>query len=239
MNPVREIARIVWELAPKPVNDFLWPYLTDRIQIVLEEIEPTDEVLAIGCVRHSLEEYETEDPSKFLFTALNERADRVVGIDVVDTEVQKLRDRGYEARTADAQNMDLDETFDKIVAGEVIEHLENPGQFLSRCHDHLGPGGKLILTTPNPRRLQMLLWFLIGEENRANEEHTMWFDWFVMEELADRCGFDVRYTPYSPQFAPVSLTLYHLDLALNLSAGGWVFVLSPQTDHADGSPETE
>ncbi len=39
--------------------------------------------------------------------------------------------------------------FDVIVAGEIIEHLENPGLFLRACRPLLSAEGSLIITTIN------------------------------------------------------------------------------------------
>lgn len=39
--------------------------------------------------------------------------------------------------------------FDAIVAVEIIEHLENPRNFIRECANLLKPKGRLILTTPN------------------------------------------------------------------------------------------
>jgi len=36
-----------------------------------------------------------------------------------------------------------------IFAGEVIEHVLNPTEFIQKCHGALNSGGHLILTTPN------------------------------------------------------------------------------------------
>lgn len=41
------------------------------------------------------------------------------------------------------------ERFDMIVAIEIIEHLENPRNFIRECFNLLNPNGKLILSTPN------------------------------------------------------------------------------------------
>lgn len=200
----------------------------DRKRKIGRRIDDTDSVLAVGCVKHSVDETNIDEESEFLLKSLAENAGDVVGVDIVEEEVEKLRQHGYEVYAADAQRLDLDATFDKIVAGEVIEHLENPGQFLTRCKRHLNDGGEIVLTTPNPRRLQMLLWFLLDVDSPGNEEHTMWFDWFVMEELASRVGLEiVSYQSYAPGYLPVSLLLYHFGIAENLTAGGWVFVLAP------------
>jgi 2-polyprenyl-3-methyl-5-hydroxy-6-metoxy-1,4-benzoquinol methylase len=40
-------------------------------------------------------------------------------------------------------------SFDAIVALEIIEHLENPRKFLRQCFKLLKPGGLLLLSTPN------------------------------------------------------------------------------------------
>lgn len=41
------------------------------------------------------------------------------------------------------------DTFDAVVATDIIEHLENPRYFLRECFAALRPGGLLLMTTPN------------------------------------------------------------------------------------------
>lgn len=41
------------------------------------------------------------------------------------------------------------ETFQAVLASEIIEHLENPRHFLRQCNKILDAGGKVILSTPN------------------------------------------------------------------------------------------
>jgi 2-polyprenyl-3-methyl-5-hydroxy-6-metoxy-1,4-benzoquinol methylase len=43
----------------------------------------------------------------------------------------------------------LPDLFDGVIAVEIIEHLENPRNFLREIFAKLAPGGRLILTTPN------------------------------------------------------------------------------------------
>jgi hypothetical protein len=51
---------------------------------------------------------------------------------------------------ADAQDFGLDQNFNTVVAGEVIEHLEDPGRFLACARQHLAPGGRIVLSTAQP-----------------------------------------------------------------------------------------
>ncbi len=93
-------------------------------------------ILDIGCT-HSFNSYL--------------RGDTVVGFDL---EAQNVIPRNYSRFIrGDAHNLSkyfAETSFDSILAGEVIEHLENPYLFLNECSKCLVHGGRLILTTPNP-----------------------------------------------------------------------------------------
>jgi 2-polyprenyl-3-methyl-5-hydroxy-6-metoxy-1,4-benzoquinol methylase len=56
-----------------------------------------------------------------------------------------LRERGYNAVAGDACSVDLGQKFEVVVAGEIIEHVENPGALVRNLARHVAPNGKLIL----------------------------------------------------------------------------------------------
>jgi SAM-dependent methyltransferase len=96
----------------------------------------------------------------------------VVGIDLDDGSVQMGRDllarNGFDPdalQTADLR--DLDETYDAIVASEVLEHMtdEDLRSVLAAIHERLRPGGLLLVTVPNGYgwfELEAALWFRTG-----------------------------------------------------------------------------
>lgn len=47
----------------------------------------------------------------------------------------------------DIMHVDLEESFDFITMGEVLEHVERPAQLLSRLRGLLAPGGRLFIST--------------------------------------------------------------------------------------------
>lgn len=89
----------------------------------------------------------------FLHDHLKNVADEVIGADLDLTAVEYMRSAGYQnIVVADAENPETlypFGQFDVIVAGDLIEHLANPGNFLSRVKPLLAPSGCLVITTPN------------------------------------------------------------------------------------------
>lgn len=166
-----------------------------RIEEILEKCEGSS-ILDVGCVATQLENLKGNIKSNlWLHEELTKRFSKVVGIDIQKKEVKELRKMGYDVRYGNAEDFELNEKFDTIVAGELIEHLSNPGKFLDACLNRLKEEGKLILTTPNT------FWFeycirKFFKKLSVNPEHTAWYDESVLTELAKRHHFEVVEVKY-------------------------------------------
>lgn len=146
-------------------------------------------VLDIGCVEHDREKFNSP---YWVHRAVAASAGSVVGIDYDQAGVAFLREHGFDVRVADACDFDLGETFDAIVAGEVIEHLDNAAGFLRSCRRHLKPDGMLLITTPNPWYWRHIAKAVIRGRVQSNVEHVCWIDPVLMGQLAARHGFALR-----------------------------------------------
>lgn len=161
--------------------------MNERIRVILE-LSQGPEVLDVGCAGHVPE---PESPY-WLHGALVRRFARVAGIDVNAANVLRLRAEGYDVRVGNAETLELGERFDTVVAGEVIEHLANPGLFLERVKAHLKPGGRVVLSTPVPFGLLHLLYaWRNWPKTCSNPEHTLWLCPSTLGELAGRVGCGV------------------------------------------------
>ena len=126
----------------------------------------------------------------WLHDFLVEKFERVVGIDISEKYVAELSAAGYKnLHVASAENFSVDEKFDTVVAGELIEHLANPGLFLDRAKAHLADGGRVVVSTPYPFSLLYLSYALFKfPKTCGNAEHTCWFCLSTIKETALRSG---------------------------------------------------
>ncbi len=84
---------------------------------------------------------------------------RYAGFDISERAVGRARARGLDARAHDIGQGPLPVatgSADLVVALDVLEHVFDPPSFLAECARVLGPGGRLLLSTPNIRSLPRL-----------------------------------------------------------------------------------
>ena len=74
-----------------------------------------------------------------------------------------------------------------VICGEVIEHLGNPQGLFDSAARVLSPGGRLVLTTPNPYYFGRTIRHLFGRD-RESVDHTMLLFPSGIAELANRAG---------------------------------------------------
>jgi len=94
-----------------------------------------------------------------------------------------------------------DATFDALFAGELVEHLADPRPGLAEFHRVLRPGGTLILTTPNRRRLA----------NRADRSERP----YSPDHLSELSYDEARALITGAGFEIVRATGLYLELLLN------------------------
>jgi hypothetical protein len=96
----------------------------------------------------------------------------------------------------------LERTPDVVVIGELIEHLENPLQFLKRLAGIERLSGKtLLLSTPNATALHNVLIGLAQRES-THRDHLCIFSYKTLATLCTRAGFfEWEIIPYYSCFA--------------------------------------
>ena len=74
---------------------------------------------------------------------------------------------------------------DVVVAGEVIEHLDDPGAFLDGLHALVAPGGLLVVTTPNASGLVNAA-ALLGNLEVNHPDHVVMYTCTTLDTMLAR-----------------------------------------------------
>jgi SAM-dependent methyltransferase len=145
-----------------------------RENIVLSIVKGKD-VLDIGSVGQA-REYS-------FWNMLKGNCKSLMGIDIVESEDPKII-------KGDMEREKLGKKFDVIIAGDVIEHVNNQGLFLQNIQRHLREDGTLIITTPNAKWWTVFL--------KPNKTHTLWHDIHTLSRVLSLNGFCIQKSVYYP-----------------------------------------
>jgi 2-polyprenyl-3-methyl-5-hydroxy-6-metoxy-1,4-benzoquinol methylase len=176
-------------------------------------------VLDVGCAGHA----GRVDHPEWLHGRLRQNFSWVWGIDKDPSNVRALQDQGFtNVEVADAQSFDLKERFDSVVAGELIEHLERPGDFLTCAARHLKLGGRIVISTPYPFAIHHFVYALYRfPKTCSNAEHTIWLCPTTLGEMARRAELQVVHWELVSLEQPTESGKYRTFLKL-LKLFGWV-----------------
>ena len=158
-------------------------------------------VMDLGCVDSRREKHadaadrfahKHEHQATFLHTKIAELASETLGVDIDPEGVSMLNDAGFNVVVGDVETMDPPPAgpYDTVVAGEIIEHLENPGLFLRNMLKMTAAGGSLLVSTPNPFYAGSAWKVWRNGEPSVHDEHMGWQDPITLAQLFRRTGWE-------------------------------------------------
>ena len=95
-----------------------------------------------------------------------------------------------------------EQSFDIIVACEIIEHLYVLDQFFEKVQATLKPGGMFIGSVPNAFRMRNRLKFLMGREFETDPTHVRMFSEFKLQCLLSKSFEKVQIIPLRGKILP-------------------------------------
>jgi 2-polyprenyl-3-methyl-5-hydroxy-6-metoxy-1,4-benzoquinol methylase len=146
-------------------------------------IDSSDSVLDVGFWGHGVQMHD----ENWVHSLLSNRAYEVYGVDI-DFDVSRFTD-GKRYRRCSAESFSFDTKFDAIFAGDVIEHLSNPGKFLDCCAACLKEDGRLLITTPNCFNLFNIVEKIAKGEPTVNSDHTCYYNQKTLRQLLSKNGW--------------------------------------------------
>lgn len=156
-----------------------------RVNLVLKSLNalgPLQRILDVGCGDGSLS------------AMLARNSEQVAGVEVSMEACRIARSRGVGVTRADVENYAFPfqpESFDVVVAGEVIEHMTDPDEFLQEVARVLKPHGYCILTTPNLASWYNRLLLLFGYQPHHTDV-SFWHNVGKLRPLVDGASGHLR-----------------------------------------------
>jgi 2-polyprenyl-3-methyl-5-hydroxy-6-metoxy-1,4-benzoquinol methylase len=155
--------------------------------LLLDLVGTEKRVLDVGC------------SSGYLARPLVERGCTVVGIERDPDAATLARSVCEDVIVGDVEEMDFEfesESFDVVLCGDLIEHLREPEQFLTRVRSTVREGGRLVLSTPNVANWSIRMSLLVGrwrytERGILDRTHTHLFTRRTLVETLDRAGYRI------------------------------------------------
>lgn len=172
--------------------------LVQRIEY-LKEICRGKKVLHLGCADYPFTEQAIKAKTHLHFELMDIAAE-LYGFDYdqpgIDILEQHGADKLYRADLEHLEDLPLDEKFEVIVAGEIIEHLSNPGLFLRGIKRFMNSETNLVVTTINAYAGVRFFVYGLRGKGGTNEpvhpDHVSYYSYKTLSLILNREKLDVN-----------------------------------------------
>ncbi len=151
-------------------------------------------VLHLGCSSGQFIQ-DRIDRGSLLHGMLQKEAQTIYGIDLDIESLAFMRGLGfdnlYEGNAERLDELRLDETFDIVLAGDLIEHITRPGAMLDGIKRFMNPRtGQFVVSTPNAFGLHFQMRRWLGKYTE-HPEHVCFYSPETLYHLLERHGYGV------------------------------------------------
>jgi 2-polyprenyl-3-methyl-5-hydroxy-6-metoxy-1,4-benzoquinol methylase len=166
----------------------------DRAAFILEMCKGRC-VMHLGCAAWPLTEQQLRD-NMLLHAPISKAARRAYGVDLSEEGLAFLRTRGFKDLICwDVEKLDelqVQDQVEVVVAGEVMEHLSNPGLFLQGVSRFMKRHkSKLIISVPNAFSYRHFIPVLLTKTEYVMPDHTAYYSFSTLTELLKRHGLKI------------------------------------------------
>jgi hypothetical protein len=165
-----------------------------REEVITEIIKDKD-VIHLGCSDHIPIIREKMAVNKWLHKLITENSGNCIGVDIDKESIDFVKNElGFtnvihgNILTDDLKELS-DKQWDYVVFGEILEHIDNPVEFLSTFRAKYGNNVKrFIITVPNIYNRKALGNMLKFKE-AINSDHRFWFTPYTLSKVLVSSGY--------------------------------------------------
>ena len=177
--------------------------ITQRTDYILQACAGRT-VLHLGCADMPYTKMRLKDGT-LLYSMIDQVAQRQYGLDLSSEGIEILRKAGKDDLAVSDVQLLIDQKpfgetrYDVIVAGEIIEHLSNPGLFLESLKPLLADSQtRLILTTINAYCAYRFFYSLVMRNESVHPDHVSYYSKKTLTCLLDRHGYAIEDFSFYP-----------------------------------------
>lgn len=162
----------------------------------IKELIEGKKVIHVGCLDHVPLIPQRIKDGEWVHGLVTDIASKCIGIDINKEGVEYVRNEiGYDNvihadLAKDIVPELINESWDVILLGEIVEHLDNPVEFLSSIQEkYSGTVAEIIITVPHAFSLHNFQ----NAKNRKeviNSDHRFWFTPFTIAKLMAMSGIE-------------------------------------------------
>jgi hypothetical protein len=164
---------------------------------LLAKLVAGKKVVHFGCVDHLPLLEQRRKEGIWLHEVLAGTCTDLVGVDINEQGVQYMKDAGFETYNSNVVTEHppaeiVTKKWDYIVAGEVLEHIDDPVMFLKAIREKYGAcTERIIITVPNALSYTNFR-FALRNIEMINSDHRFWFTPFTLLKVATQAGIVVE-----------------------------------------------
>lgn len=170
----------------------------DRIEKILEIVKQK-RVIHLGCCDHIPLIKEKIENRTWLHGLLTEKCSEVLGVDINEEGIEYLKKEigCTNVKCANLLKENVNEiiennkVYDYIILGEILEHVNNPVEFLGKLSkDYSKNITKIIITVPNILCKFRIEKTIECQSEAINSDHKYWFTPYTLLKVAKEAGLD-------------------------------------------------
>lgn len=145
------------------------------------------DVLDVGCIGQDRDFSSPE----WLHNKIKKHAKSIDGVDILTEQIAKLKLLGYSMFDIN-ELLQLQKKYDVVLMSDVIEHVDDPVDFIRFYAAFLTEDGVMCISTPNSNRADNFIQILFNNNYSVNPEHVFWFCPRTFSEVVNRAGLCIR-----------------------------------------------
>lgn len=192
---------------PEEIFNMRKEFQKDRIKAITPFFDKSKTFLEIGC-----------SAGQFI-SKINGNYKKIVGIEFDLACAEYVKNKwNIEVYTNSIEKVKWEEEYDNIAFFQVLEHVENPKQFLKSVYSLCAEEGHVFIEVPNFHDPLLQLWKIPAYQTfYYHEAHLSYFSEKALISLVRQCGFKIEDIQYHQDY----------NLLNNLY---WYFNDKPQSD---------